>query len=747
MPSVSTRPLVSLLIALAAPLLLAIPIYGQCPGPVPEAGAIESQGGRQLEVRCLDDGVSDFVGFRVSGASAPKYAYLITDERGVVEEVNFRGFRNFSFFAPGTSRVYGVAYVTDLRARRGTNIFTDRLSGGCVDLTDGFLAVRRDEVRVGEVSAPGGREFRIDAGDSPVVAFEYSGHDAAGYVVADRAGRAVGFADEPRVDMSCFGPGQYFVYAYAFTGQRTLGLGDSVWGGPAYSDACSERSREAIVVKKSTPIDCPAPCLARAARLVPVGADTFSLAAGTPTLAARPAGPSVLPQGYDSVYVLSRGADSAIVAVRLDAGRFDVSEPGDYAVHLLVAELDDPASPQFVNLATDLSLGATTVAELAARIASTGRCAALSAQPARFFVRDDAPQVCRAFAGGLQPVNANVTLVAGRATLSAAPDGSAVVPAGYEVRYLLTTGFFFTVEQINELPTFTVDSAGDYTVLTLVAELSDPGDRNYVDLGRIDLGVTTAVDFAGAAFAQGLCLDLDFFGAPFRVSGGVCTAEAGTLTAVRDTVALDADGQARLEATRDGNAVVPVNFDRTYILTRADDSLVLGFSARPRFDVIAPGGYRVHEWVGEFTDANAPDFVDILAIPTGQTRLRDLVDLYTGAGLCADLDLAGAAYVVLPGARARTPLDISATADRREVRVTLEADTPADAAAGIAERVTVLLIDNAGRRVRTVVARSVALQGVYPELYALDRRGLPAGLYYVSAVSKQGAATARVVLP
>uniref|UniRef100_UPI00263A2BCA T9SS type A sorting domain-containing protein n=1 Tax=uncultured Algibacter sp. TaxID=298659 RepID=UPI00263A2BCA len=64
---------------------------------------------------------------------------------------------------------------------------------------------------------------------------------------------------------------------------------------------------------------------------------------------------------------------------------------------------------------------------------------------------------------------------------------------------------------------FDVTSAGDYTIHTLVAELSDSTDPNYLDLSVVVPGTTTGGDVLGIVTSNGLCASLDVTGAPIVV--------------------------------------------------------------------------------------------------------------------------------------------------------------------------------------------------------------------------------------
>ncbi|MCX7549863.1 T9SS type A sorting domain-containing protein, partial [Xanthomarina sp. F2636L] len=73
------------------------------------------------------------------------------------------------------------------------------------------------------------------------------------------------------------------------------------------------------------------------------------------------------------------------------------------------------------------------------------------------------------------------------------------------------------IEQTAATPEFTVTAAGDYTIHTLVAEVTDNTDPNYLDLSVIVPGTTTGGDVLNIVTSNGLCAALDVAGAPIMV--------------------------------------------------------------------------------------------------------------------------------------------------------------------------------------------------------------------------------------
>ena len=622
----------------------------------PEAGDVTLAGGARSATLCLEDDVPDVLGFDRAGAQDFNgYVYLVTDERGRVEAITGQGFYNFQFLGAGTSRVYGLAFNRGLRVAPGDFIGAGDLADGCYSLTDDFVTVERAVVDGGRVTVDGRERVTVDSARSQLLDVQRvsTSPEEVVYVLIDRQSVIVRLSPNPLVDLSCVDAGSYLLYAYSYTGQVLLNIGDRLWvPGNRFASGCFLSSDNAIVIDKTSVPNCQPACIAEAGTLT-ASTDTLMLTNSVAALEATQDGNAVVPAGYETLFLLVRGSDQTVTAASAAQPRFSVTSPGDYEVVALVAELDDAASPNFFDLSS-VVFGTTTVDALRQDLTAGGRCASLSVPGARFYVEMPAQGPCLAFAGAAIATPDQVAIVNGTADLFAVPDGSANVPPGFELRYVLTTGFLFTIVDVADDPAFTVTEAGNYTIHPLVAEVTDPNSPDYIDLGAVVPGVTSALDLVLEAFDAGKCVDFDFFGAAITVTGGsaACTAFAGTTTAVEDTVDVQVGRAVQVEVVSDGNAVVPAGFEQDFLLADAAGA-VLEFSAQPRFVVDELGAYRIHSWVGEFDDPASPDYVDLNTVLGGSARIADLVDFIDGAGLCGDLESAGTPIEVVRAAQPR----------------------------------------------------------------------------------------------
>ncbi|WP_218587871.1 hypothetical protein, partial [Algibacter luteus] len=111
---------------------------------------------------------------------------------------------------------------------------------------------------------------------------------------------------------------------------------------------------------------------------------------------------------------------------------------------------------------------------------------------------------CSADAGGLHANADSVVLSGGKAMLSATADGNINIPEGYSSIYVLTSGTDLVIEAVNTDPEFTVNSAGLYTIHTLVYD-GRPESANFLDLSIVTFGSTTGVDVLNVVTNAGLC--------------------------------------------------------------------------------------------------------------------------------------------------------------------------------------------------------------------------------------------------
>ncbi len=408
----------------------------------------------------------------------------------------------------------------------------------------------------------------------------------------------------------------------------------------AYGDAadlagtiCSSSFPDSLIINFLTSSDpaCAQSCEADAGTVTADQESPVCFENGAAAISVTANGDATVPAGYTLTYGL---VDANGVILALDAnGQFTVDAEGTYTIHPFVY---DPAE---LTLAPPVfNPGVTTVAQVLQAIDFTGACADLDLVGATFVV-EVCEVPCEAFAGALTAVDSEVCLFDGEdALIAAVADGNAVVPAGYEIIYVLTEGDDLVIVNVNATPDFAVTTVGDYTIHTLVY------DPTTLDLGIVELGVTTGVDVNDLLIQGGgsICGSLDVAGAPIAVVAcEPCDAVAGGLTAVDDAVCL-VNGDAFISATPDGNAVVPTGYETIYVLTEGDGLVIINVNADPEFTVSAGGDYTIHTLVYN------PATLDLSIVDLGVTTGFDVNNLLQqgGGNICAALDVAGAPVTV-----------------------------------------------------------------------------------------------------
>jgi len=179
---------------------------------------------------------------------------------------------------------------------------------------------------------------------------------------------------------------------------------------------------------------------------------------------------------------------------------------------------------------------------------------------------------CMADAGTLSPVDATCLEVGEVVELMALPLGNAIVPMGYEVIYVLTSGPNFVLEAVNTSPLFDVDSEGTYTIHTLVAENSDLASPDYLDLSGVVFGTTTAADVLTIIGTSGICADLDAAGAPFTVEA----CEECDELVCNGSLQISLGEECTLEVTPDMLLEAPVSSDEYIVLFYDADGNPIG---------------------------------------------------------------------------------------------------------------------------------------------------------------------------
>jgi len=343
---------------------------------------------------------------------------------------------------------------------------------------------------------------------------------------------------------------------------------------------------------------------------------------GVPTadISATANNDAVVPAGYQVAYVLTSGSDLVIEATN-STPDFTIDATGLYTIHTLVY------NPATLDLSI-VQLGVTTGFDVNNLLIQGGGaiCAALDVTGASFnAVTPDAGTLT---ANG----ETSICLQGGSINISATSDNNAVVPTGYEVRYVLTSGNNLVIEDVNTTPAFNVDGSGRYTIHTLVYNPAT------LDLSTVQVGVTTGAEVNSLLISGGgdICGDLDVSGAVFLLAN----PNSGGLTPDATPACFISGGDIDISATPDGNAVVPPGYQTIYVLTSGAGLIIQQVNPDPTFMIDTEDSYTIHTLIYN------PTTLDLSIVQFGTTTGFDVNNLLVqgGGDICATLDVAGAAF-------------------------------------------------------------------------------------------------------
>ena len=347
------------------------------------------------------------------------------------------------------------------------------------------------------------------------------------------------------------------------------------------------------------------------------------------TISASPRGDAIIPDGFETIYVLTSSEDLVIEGVNNEPS-FEVIPNGLYTIHTLIYE----SSTLDLGI---VELGVTTGFDVNALLIQGGGsiCAALDVAGNQYKFGGCEPD-CEAMAGTLLADNQGCVNVDG-AMINATIKDQPTVPAGFEVLYVLTAGEGLVIQNVNDEATFTVTEEGLYTIHTLVY------DQNTLDLGIVEIGTTTGFDVNSLLIQGGgaICGALDVAGASFTIEACPnCDAWPGTLIADSNDC-LEGEN-VTITATRTTDTVVPEGFEVIYVLTSGNELVIENVDAVPNFAVTSTGLYTIHTLVYD------PMTLDLSIVTPGETTGFDVNGLLIqgGGDICAALDVAGASFTV-----------------------------------------------------------------------------------------------------
>ncbi|MEM7391773.1 MAG: hypothetical protein AAF492_05430, partial [Verrucomicrobiota bacterium] len=214
-----------------------------------DGGTLGSDQG--LNVTICKDGTPDPVTVTNDSTSGLSYAYIITDNTGMVLAFPPGNVIDLDGAPPGVCRVYGISYAGTLDTTTGVPIGTVG-SDDCFDLSSNWIEITRNEADGGGVGSDLGLDVAIckDGIPDPVTVTNTSGSGLNyAYVITDDAGMVLVFPGGNVIDLDGAPLGVCRVYGISFSG--TLDTTTGVPIGSVSSDECFDLSTNWVTITRT----------------------------------------------------------------------------------------------------------------------------------------------------------------------------------------------------------------------------------------------------------------------------------------------------------------------------------------------------------------------------------------------------------------------------------------------------------------------------------------------------------------
>lgn len=221
---------------------------------VPDAGLVSTADGQDQITLCISDQANTEVQINTD-SDFPNYAYVITDDNGVILGSSEDGLIDFSQAAAGVCRVYGLAHIGNTNIVAGENIADAMLAAACFELTDNYVEVTRLTPDAGTLTYADGSDSYVSCSTlepdgSVLLNSTHSTATAFTFVMVDQATQnIVSFFDNPNIELAAVASGTYDIYGVAYTAELALNVGD-VFDAEGLSTECENVAGPLSFVKR-----------------------------------------------------------------------------------------------------------------------------------------------------------------------------------------------------------------------------------------------------------------------------------------------------------------------------------------------------------------------------------------------------------------------------------------------------------------------------------------------------------------
>ncbi len=221
----------------------------------PNGGSVSLATGETSKTICAEDLEGDILNFTSNTDTENPYAFVVTDENGIVIAVLNGNTANFTLTDPGICRVYGVSYTGELKVAEGDDINTAVLSDDCFDVSDNFVEIIKREVDGGMVSLAGGGTSAlvcVEGGESNELSFENTSMatDANyAYIITDQSNVIQAVVTGSSFNFANINSRNNRVWGLSYTGTLLANVGDNA-ANAALASECYDLSDNFVLVTR-----------------------------------------------------------------------------------------------------------------------------------------------------------------------------------------------------------------------------------------------------------------------------------------------------------------------------------------------------------------------------------------------------------------------------------------------------------------------------------------------------------------
>lgn len=225
---------------------------------LPSGGTVRLESGATITTVCPGDGIADVIRLVSEGATGEEFAFIVTDDNGIILSFPTGSSLDFDNAPPGTCRVYGLAYSGVITASQQDDINAVQLATSCAALSDNYVTVIRQTATTGTISTEDGEtEILVCPGDAipDAVRFDSTGTSLENfnYLITDTNNIVIEVAFTDRINFENFGEGVCRVWGLGYDGIITASLGD-IAGQDALATECAVLSENFVTVTKELPV-------------------------------------------------------------------------------------------------------------------------------------------------------------------------------------------------------------------------------------------------------------------------------------------------------------------------------------------------------------------------------------------------------------------------------------------------------------------------------------------------------------